>query len=234
MVQTLDGAAPMTRAISLVELWHATPETPSLPDRARGWRPLVLHRPPYEDVRAHAATQGSIELAVDGISLDLAESELNEALSHYPTLFGGVSVRSSISDALRNYYATDRPQVTYSPRARILDHSYGRPWLTHSPVLTWSATEDQDAAFAALGPIGLTSSTDARLVEPSLGGSERPSPVALWWALLLALSSLVRYEPAVWTEAIDPDRSRLAVPLEQVCDFAVTLIPSTLVEWNDA
>jgi hypothetical protein len=36
----------------------------------------------------------------------------------------------------------------------------------------------------------------------------------------------VRYEPAVWTAAIDPDQSPLAVPLEQVCDAAESFVPA--------
>jgi hypothetical protein len=42
----------------------------------------------------------------------------------------------------------------------------------------------------------------------------------LWWALLLGLSSLARYEPAAWTRALDLDQSELAVGLERVLDFA--------------
>ncbi|HEY2632723.1 MAG TPA: hypothetical protein VGI26_10150 [Solirubrobacteraceae bacterium] len=68
-----------------------------------------------------------------------------------------------------------------------------------------------------------------RLAFPSLGGVDKPEFVALWWVLLLALSSLVRYEPAHWARAIDPDSSKLAVPLEQTCDFTETFVPSILL-----
>jgi hypothetical protein len=64
--------------------------------------------------------------------------------------------------------------------------------------------------------------------SPTIGGSDSPGYVSLWWTLLLTLSSLVRYEPALWTAAIDTDRSKLAVPLEQVSDKAEWLIPRIL------
>ena len=46
-------------------------------------------------------------------------------------------------------------------------------------------------------------------VQPSIGGGLAPSPLMLWWALLLALSSLARYHPAAWVQAIDLDQSVL-------------------------
>jgi hypothetical protein len=60
---------------------------------------------------------------------------------------------------------------------------------------------------------------------PELGGGEAPYPLMLWWALLYGLSSLARYEPAAWTQAVDRDRSALAVPLERVLDRAAERVP---------
>ncbi|WP_371878886.1 YaaC family protein [Amycolatopsis roodepoortensis] len=52
----------------------------------------------------------------------------------------------------------------------------------------------------------------------------------LWWALLLGLSSLTRYEPAAWSAAIDLDASELAVPLEQVLEIAEDRLPTRILE----
>jgi hypothetical protein len=49
-------------------------------------------------------------------------------------------------------------------------------------------------------------------IQPSVGGGPAPSPLMLWWALLLSLSSLARYYPAVWVRTIDLDQSVLASP----------------------
>jgi hypothetical protein len=51
----------------------------------------------------------------------------------------------------------------------------------------------------------------------------------LWWALLLGLSSLARYEPAAWAAAIDLDSSELAVSLERVLDVASERLPMRIL-----
>jgi hypothetical protein len=44
------------------------------------------------------------------------------------------------------------------------------------------------------------------------------------------LSLLARYEPATWRAALDPDKSELAVPLEEVLDEALAVAPDLLSE----
>src|SRR4029453_12305350 len=68
------------------------------------------------------------------------------------------------------------------------------------------------------------------IVRPAIGGSPSPSPLMLWWALLLGLSSLVRYYPAVWVRSIDLDESILASPLRQVLDVAMERVPVRVLE----
>jgi hypothetical protein len=65
--------------------------------------------------------------------------------------------------------------------------------------------------------------------QPPVGSGLSPSPLMLWWALLLGMSSLARYYPAAWTEAINLDGSRLAVPLQQVLDVAATRVPARIL-----
>jgi hypothetical protein len=64
---------------------------------------------------------------------------------------------------------------------------------------------------------------------PELGGGVAPHPLMLWWALLHALSSLVRYHPAQWTTALGLDSSELAVHLEHVLDTASVRVPERLL-----
>jgi hypothetical protein len=63
-------------------------------------------------------------------------------------------------------------------------------------------------------------------VVPSLAGAPAPSPLMLWWALLLGLSSLARYHPAEWVAALDLNSSMLAYRLEQVLDVAMERVPT--------
>jgi hypothetical protein len=64
---------------------------------------------------------------------------------------------------------------------------------------------------------------------PAVGGQPAPVPLMLWWALLLGLSSLVRYHPTAWTRAIDLDTSVLAAPLREVIDLAKVRVPERLL-----
>jgi hypothetical protein len=67
-------------------------------------------------------------------------------------------------------------------------------------------------------------------IQPSVGGGPAPSPLMLWWALLLSLSSLARYYPAVWVRTIDLDQSVLASPLRQVLDVAADRVPARVLD----
>jgi YaaC-like Protein len=65
---------------------------------------------------------------------------------------------------------------------------------------------------------------------PEVGGGPSPLPLMLWWALLLGLSDLARYDPARWTAAIDLDASELAVGLERVLDIAEQRVPVRILQ----
>ena len=69
------------------------------------------------------------------------------------------------------------------------------------------------------------------VVRPRLGtGTDRPpSQLMTLWVLVFALSQLARYHPALWVEALDPDRSEIAVDLEHGLDAALELVPDLLL-----
>ena len=65
-----------------------------------------------------------------------------------------------------------------------------------------------------------------RFLRPSVvHDDESPLALVTWWATLLALASLARYRPAVWTKALDKDDSALAVPLESGLRTARLVLP---------
>jgi hypothetical protein len=70
---------------------------------------------------------------------------------------------------------------------------------------------------------------DAGFAQPSIADAMAPSPLMLWWALLLGLSSLARYYPAQWTRVINLDESSLAVPLQRVLDIAAARVPARVL-----
>jgi hypothetical protein len=55
-------------------------------------------------------------------------------------------------------------------------------------------------------------------------------PLMAWWALLYSLSMLARYHPESWVNALDLNRSPLAVPLADCLDQAVTAVPHLVLE----
>jgi hypothetical protein len=69
-----------------------------------------------------------------------------------------------------------------------------------------------------------------RYLRPLLGdGDNRLSIFMTWWAVLLAVSSLARYHPATWAQAIDPDSSSVTVPLEKGLRLAKDVLPQLVV-----
>ncbi|MFD9206803.1 YaaC family protein [Streptomyces sioyaensis] len=63
---------------------------------------------------------------------------------------------------------------------------------------------------------------------PALRGMSEPvHPLLAWWAILLALSSLARYEPETWAHLIDVDRpASPAVAIEHLMEEALSAIPA--------
>lgn len=69
------------------------------------------------------------------------------------------------------------------------------------------------------------------LALPALGGNARPQhPFITWWLVLYGLSMLARYCPNEWTQALDVDRSKLAVALDRLIAAARGEVPRLIVE----
>lgn len=67
-------------------------------------------------------------------------------------------------------------------------------------------------------------------ITPAIGSMTGPlHPTLAWWAVLLALSSLARYEPANWAKMIDVNRSSHATAVEHLLDDAIVRIPQMLL-----
>jgi hypothetical protein len=71
---------------------------------------------------------------------------------------------------------------------------------------------------------------DEVFITPAIGGMTGPlHPILAWWAVLLALSSLARYEPANWANMIDVNSSPYATAVEHLLDGAIVRIPQMLL-----
>lgn len=70
-----------------------------------------------------------------------------------------------------------------------------------------------------------------RWLLPAPAGSDHAfEPITVWWILLFGLSILARYDPALWSAALDLDRSDRAVPLRLVLDEAVDAVPRLVAD----
>jgi hypothetical protein len=70
-------------------------------------------------------------------------------------------------------------------------------------------------------------SADDLVITPAIGSmSVGLHPALALWAVLLALSSLARYEPATWSKMIDIDRSAEANAIEHILDEATDSVPA--------
>jgi hypothetical protein len=226
-------AEPMREAMRLGAVWAACPDTPDLSDVEDAPRPLRLHLPPGGVPPQHLDA-GRIELAIEGLEVKLSDSELEEKLAAFPSLRGAIPIDRVTPEATATPYQLTQGGQTVWQSDGPLIFVTARRWLESSPVVSWPLADGSEEtyreAFETIAPVEIEGSADVRMAFPAIGGVDAPEFIALWWVLLLALSSLTRYEPAAWTSAIEPDGSRLAVPIEKVCDFAESFVPLVLLQ----
>jgi hypothetical protein len=121
------------------------------------------------------------------------------------------------AESLRGRYPTLPPDTKYALKRGELGGAGN--WAV---VLEWSAEHDLDMIAPKIhGEAG-----DTRVLVPTLPGqSELLTPLMTWWLLLFGLSIFARYHPGLWADALNVDRSPVAVPLEAVLDHALGLLP---------
>lgn len=105
-------------------------------------------------------------------------------------------------------------------------YSSGRPCI----ALTWQLEDGEgQRGHRAIDDVA-TQAGDYFYLRPTLGVDNGEITILMtWWAALLALSSLARYEPAAWRAALDVDDSSVAVLLEHVLDVAQVRLPELLL-----
>jgi hypothetical protein len=98
-------------------------------------------------------------------------------------------------------------------------------------VVVWPQ-QDAPLGFRRLDEVGVSlGERGTYYLRPpvSIDGTT-PVPLMTWWAILLALSSLARYEPEVWVAALDVNTSRIATALEALMEVAEARIPKLVEE----
>jgi hypothetical protein len=81
-----------------------------------------------------------------------------------------------------------------------------------------------------LAAIARYRSADDTLVTPAIGSMVTGlHPFLALWAVLLALSSLGRYEPATWSKMTDIDQSAEANPIEHLLEEALDSVSAAVL-----
>lgn len=150
--------------------------------------PLSLRGSDAEGYQS-AYLQGCI---VEGLPTDApsAQAELNSRLAAYPTA------------SLGELRVLDAVAPIGSPSDRAVH-------------VEWRQSDGQALDVRHVSS-GLGPANSGWSLYPGLGTTaDVLRPIALWWLLLLALSSIARYRPDRWVLALDRDRSVAAVPIEE-------------------
>ncbi len=206
-------SSAITAPVQLGAVWSAIPELalPALPEREPDWLPPLSLQMPSEGYAPMMMT-GVVALVHGLPDIDTAAA-IEAHLEHYPTACDG------------------RVDVLPSEPPRVMTESL--PWLPDPlPRILWegaSATvQDRAATLDRVAPP--CRSRTERYALPRLSTGDHLSVLMLWWTLLFGLSNLARHEPAVWTAALDLNKSPLAVPIESALSEALDSLPHLVLE----
>jgi len=95
-------------------------------------------------------------------------------------------------------------------------------------TVRWEEEDDERSVFDVTRRIDRSTE---RWLLPAPPRSDQPfEPITAWWILLFGMSILARYDPALWSSALDLDRSDRAVPLGLILDEALTAVPKLIAD----
>jgi hypothetical protein len=154
-----------------------------------------------------------LEIVMTPVAKDISLDELRALLARFDRLENFEPVEEDGKPALRS----DGRWAVGALLAR-----------DHPTVL--DPTQLHDAIKELVGDLDLARSDAPPHLIPALPCGDRLAVLALWWAVLFALSNVARYEPDTWWKTLDVDRSPLAVPLEDCLAYAPDALPHAVLE----
>lgn len=190
------GSPTPKTPIELGEVWVGLPNTFMIPGSL--WQPGWRPILNVFDRKPRDAEEGREQIQVASFGGNPHHDEISTILTtRYPSLPEGTKIGVKGSGTL--------------PAGN---------WIV---VLSWP----QGADFDSIAPSDRSRFSDQpRHIYPTLAGdSETLNPLMLWWVLLFGLSVFARYHPNLWMEALEHDRSELAVPLEAILESGMSAIP---------
>ncbi|MFF5085321.1 YaaC family protein [Actinoplanes sp. NPDC000266] len=234
------GSPSLAGAGELGALWAANPDLKDVPrppefgswhgpiDRMIGGRGIHQYQNPTFDSTTEPITTGGF-LGVEVPLAGATASEVAAALTDYPSLVGLTPIKQGPNGLIE---AQPDDPVTRGPYGHGEDQraALGLPVPGSMAFAEYWELEDRLFPVIEVSPDHPLRPVPhlVGFALPAIAGGPAPHPFMLWWALLFGLSCLVRYYPAAWARAIDPDRSRLAVSLERVLDIAAQKVPERI------
>jgi hypothetical protein len=220
----------LTGEVRIGDLWAAHPDLVGVevPDVTRPRPILIRTASPLRDLEAQRQAPSDRLYLLAELPEDPDSPEaFAAAIRPYPTLTGAVPAEPPTNlpigiltpEEVRNGVVVRRLTIPIEMR----------------PVLSAAVEGETVAAhlgrFAELAPGPIKNQVDIRWVVPALGSPPQLlGPVGMWWILLLGLASIARYHPAQWVDALNVDKSPIAVGLERVLDRAQEVLPHYVLE----
>jgi hypothetical protein len=199
------GSAVLESPVTLSTLWAAIPE-------------LMAH------TAIPSGAQRPLPLAV--------AADFNPKLTPFADGRYWTPARAVISDV----QAADVPELlaayAHGAEAEIQGWSMDATGGIAGATVTWRGEGDAPGhpVLQVMENVAIETDTGWYL-QPLLGEPPAsPAPLMNWWALLIALSSLARYHPGVWADALDVDRSAQAVELEECLELAERCVAQLVLQ----
>jgi hypothetical protein len=213
------NAPRLTGSIRLAAAWSALPNLAKLPiDRAM---PCALG---VQLSEMDADVAGRARVWVSNLPYHLRNAsveDLTRELEHYPTPLG-CGRPALLNDKSKLYWGFEDTLAVDWPVERVPESG---------PNDTSTRIRNIRAIYEGFERIALRQPDGSRWLIPSIDDDEHiPHPLQAWWLVLFSLSTFARYQPAEWREALDVDRSQVAVSLEHALDVALTALPELIFQ----
>jgi hypothetical protein len=199
---------------ALRELWPLLPEAAFVPLNADATLPVLLFSPQGRSDApfSHAEINWIPHRVRDLYGDDPAQ--VKKYLDHYPALRDSTPLVSFPRQRLE--WTSAGPGLGLH-----LEWHTGAEWGDGTPLMFPASKTINDLGVASYY------SADDLVITPAIGSmSTALHPILALWAVLLALSSLARYEPATWSKMVDIDRSADANPIEHLLNETTDSVPA--------
>jgi hypothetical protein len=144
--------------------------------------------------------------------------------------------RARLASELASSLPADRTDAAVELGRRLHDYPSAANGLTVTvPIgqseveIEWRDPNGKRLPISQVAP-GLGGPDSGGFLRPQLNPAGDTLPgLGLWWATLLALSSLARYHPEQWSDTLNRDKAATAIPIEEALNIGREILPWLLL-----